>query len=154
MLDIFSFVTGGVCVKCAGFLLSQFLKRHDDKIKATRDLLRTDVASMCTQTEALWRAAVAYYEKPSSEGIEQAKKLKLDLQSFARQWNLINTKLVASGFPQLPDDSLIKFRQALTLEIDVERAVGLPMAHPMAVALHEASGELNAIFYELKYKLA
>lgn len=154
MLDFFSFVTGGVCVKGAGFLLGQFFKRHDDQIKAKRDLLRTDAASMCTQTDALWRAAVAYYEKPSSEGIEDAKKLKLDLQSFARQWNLMNTKLVAAGFAQLPDDSLIKFRQALTLEIDVERAVGLPIAHPTAVALHDASSEVNAIFYELKYKLA
>lgn len=154
MIDPLSFISGGLVVKGGGFLLSQFFKRHDDQIKATRDLLRTDAASMCTLTDALWRAAVAYYEKPSSEGIEDAKKLKLDLQSFARQWNLINTKLVAAGFAKLPDDSLIKFRQALTLEIDVERAAGLPIAHPTAVALHDTSTEVNAILYELKYKLA
>ncbi len=134
-------------------MLGQFFKRHDDQIKAQRELLRNDVASLCTQTDSLWREAVDYYQKPSSEGIEEAKKLKLDLQSFARQWKLVNEKLETAGFAPLPNDLLIQFRQALTLQIDVERTEGLPIAHPTAVALHNASDALNANFYELKYKL-
>lgn len=126
-VDWTTLVTGGAIWEVARNIGTFFWDRHQEMKANQRKLLAAEIGAARAKIEPLLRKAFTYYGAPSADGAQTSAELKRDLKLFAVEWNTINQQCRRFGKDELPEELLIKFRQALTQSLDVQREHALSL---------------------------
>lgn len=146
-------VSGGVlwqAVKSAGSIA---FKRWSEKKTAQGKLLLADVEQLAKLVDPLFKLATTYYGAPSADGVQTARSIRMEMRTFAMQWNAVNGQLMKLGKPNLQASQLISFRQALTGTLDEERLGPLSLDDVQVSTMFTATQQVREALSSLRYDL-
>lgn len=128
-----------------------FVKRHFDKAADKRKLVRDDSAKLAESAESLVGLALKYYGKPSIEVAAEADQIRNGFKTFGVRWNTVDNRLRELGLPTLEAQHLIRFRQALTSQLHVDRALALSIDSTEVASVFSAFSGISEALSSLKY---
>jgi hypothetical protein len=146
-------ISGGVIWQFLKSGTSVVFKRWTERRQAESKLLLSDVERLAALVDPLFKLATTYYGSPSSVGVQTARSIRMDMKTFAMQWNAVNGQLMTLGKPALESGLLIAFRQALTSALDMERDDALSVDDPRVSAMFGATQAVREALSTLRYKL-
>ena len=147
-------VSGGVlwqALKTGGAFV---FKRWSDKNQAKNKLLVADVERLGAMVDPLFKLAITYYGSPSSAGVQTARSIKMDMKSFAMQWNSVNERIMRLRGAALETSLLIAFRQGLTSQLDVDRGNALAVDDPTILAIFRSTQDIRDALSAIRYEFA
>lgn len=153
-IDIGSFSIGAFIGPVLLEISKAVFKRLSDKKQTKRKLIRDDLDSMEIQILSLVQDAVKYYGASPDDSREVSRHLKYGLQTFAMSWQRTDLQLRALNLPSLGNLPLVKFRQALTCELDTAHPQRISAADPFLMKIHSASEEVRNAISHAKYSAA
>ncbi|MGO4608498.1 hypothetical protein AB4142_19380 [Variovorax sp. 2RAF20] len=146
-------ISGGVLLQVAKSAGGFVFKHWSDRKQAQSKLILADVEKLATLVDPLFKLATTYYGAPSSTGLQTARSIRMDMRTFAMQWNAVNGQLMQLGKPALDGGLLISFRQALTSHLDIERDDALAVDDARVGAMFSATQAVREALSGMRYKL-
>lgn len=145
-------LVGAVLTEGGKQLFGAAVKRRSERAEARRKLVRDDVVALQARVDPLLKLALKYYGQPSESGKQDSQQLKTELKAFAGAWDVLNRRLAQFELTQLPVGVLVRFRKALTVQLDVRRDAALAADDPIIAGIQTASiGVIDALS-EAKYR--
>lgn len=147
-------VSGGVIWQVLKTCGSVVFKRWSDKNQAQSKLLLADVERLGAMVDPLFKLAMTYYGAPSDAGVQTARSIKMDMKSFAMQWNSVNNQTTRIRGTALDTSLLIAFRQSLTSMLDVDRPHPLAIDDPTVGAIFLSTQKIRDALSTIRYEFA
>jgi hypothetical protein len=144
--------TGALLTEAAKAFGKHVIEGHFDKQAGQRKLIREDAVQLLAAAESLLDLALKYYEKTSADGADEARQVRAGFKTFGVRWNTIDKRLGEIGLDKLESQNLIRFRQSLTSELDVERHAPLAFHSSTVASLFSAFAGVSEEMSALKYR--
>lgn len=133
--------------------IAHFFKTRSAQRTEKRKLLREDAATLTSKAEALVVLTLKYFSVPSAQGVDMSRQIRADLKIFGSSWLVIDNRLAEVDDDRMQSQHLIRFRQALTSQLDVERLIPLAFDSESVEALVGASTSIQEALSKIRYSM-